>query len=283
MGAHPSSEITMIDDGGGYRVSWTAQPTTTHVMPAMPSAAMPSPAMPSPSMPPPPVSRSTARMVVAPRFVPAPVPRSFWCALDPRLAILADPDSARAEGFRRLRDGVLARGMPRVLAVTSPERGDGKTTCIANLAFAFAEQRPREKILLLDGNFVAPALAALFSIDEYVQPAPAHDAPWCAPFALTSLTPRLDLATLVLRRGEALPRVEHDDLARLLASFFRAGYDRVLLDTPALEGSPAVSRLLGVADGVLVAVRAGHTSGRAVRRAVDQIGAGKMLGAALMD
>ena len=273
MGEHASSEITMIDDGGGYRVSWTAQPTTTHVMPAMPS----------PSMPPPAVSRSTARMVVVPRFVPAPAPRAFWCALDPRLAILADPDSARAEGFRRLRDGVLARGMPRVLAVTSPERGDGKTTCIANLAFAFAEQQPREKILLLDASFVAPALAALFSIDEYAEPAPAHHAPWCAPFALTSLTPCLDLATLVLRRGEALPRIEHDDVVRLLASFFRAGYDRVLLDTPALAGSPAVSRLLGVADGVVIAVRAGHTSGRAVRRAVDQIGAGKMLGAALMD
>src|SRR4051812_40190962 len=117
MREHSSGEMTLIDDGGGYRVSWTAQPT------------------------PPAVSRSTARMVVAPRFVPAPVPRAFWCAIDPRLAILADPDSARAEGFRRLRDGVLARGMPRVLAVTSPERGDGKTTCIANLAFAFAEQQ----------------------------------------------------------------------------------------------------------------------------------------------
>ena len=271
MQERSSSEMTMIDDGGGYRVSWTAQ-AATQVMPAMPM----------PSMPPPAVSRSTARMIVAPRFAPAPVPRAFWCALDPRLAVLAEPDSAAAEGFRRLRDGVLARGMPRVLAVTSAGRGDGKTTCVANLAFSFAEQT-REKILLLDASFVAPALAALFSIDEYAVPAPAHHAPWCAPFALTSLTPRLDLATPVQRRGEALVRIEHDDLVRLLASFFRAGYDRVLLDTSALEGSPAVSRLLGVADGVLVAVRAGHTNGRAVRRAVEQIGAGRMMGAALMD
>ena len=270
MSEHSSSEATLIDDGGGYRVSWTAQALSqAHV-----HAQIPQPTMP--------VGRSTARMVVAPRFLPAPVPRSFWCTLDPRLALLAEPDSERAAGFRRLRDGVLARGMPRILAVTSPERGDGKTTCAANLAFAFAEQT-REKLLLLDANLFAPALAGMFSIDEYAVPAPPHHAPWSAPYALTSLTPQLDLATVVLSRGEPLPRIDHDDLVRLLGSFFRAGYDRILLDAPALESSPVVSRLLDVAEGVLLAVRAGHTSERVLRRAADKIGPRKMIGAALMD
>ena len=271
MSDHSSSEATLIDDGGGYRVTWSAP--VAPVAPVTPVAPVALTA---------PVGRSTARMMVAPRFTPAPVAPSFWCRLDPRLAMLSDPDSARAAGFRRLRECVLARGMPRVLAVTSASPGDGKTTCATNLALAFAEQT-HEKLLLLDANFFAPSLASMFSIDEYAPPAPPHALPWTAPFKLTSLTPRLDLATIVLTRGEALPRVDHDSLVRLLGSFFRAGYDRILLDAPALEGSPAVSRLLDVADGVLLAVRAGHTNERALRRAVDQIGPRKMMGAALMD
>jgi Mrp family chromosome partitioning ATPase len=272
---HHSSEATLIDDGSGYRAHWDApvSRSTTRMMAKVVA---------------PPTSLQSTMLVAAPapRLLPLPAPQSFWCNPDRRLAMLSQPDSACAAGFRRLRDALLTKGMPRVLAITSAAPHEGKTTCATNLALAFAEHT-REKLLLLDANFFAPALASMFSIDEYA-PAPHAHAhapllPWSAPFRLTSLTPRLDLGTLMLTRGEALPRVDHAHLVRLLGAFFNAGYDRVILDAPALEGSPAVTRLLEVADGVLLAVRAGHTSQRALRRAVDQIGPNKMMGAALIE
>ncbi|MDB5212817.1 MAG: hypothetical protein JWO86_744 [Myxococcaceae bacterium] len=227
------------------------------------------PSLPAASAPPPPIG---------------PAPRSFWCTPDPRLVILCDPDSERASGFRVLRDGLLAKGLPRVLAVSSACPGDGKTTCATNLALALAEQT-RERLLLVDANFFAPSLASMFSIDEYATSGQGglQAQPWSAPFKLTSLGPRLDLATIVLSRGAPLPRIDHESLVRLLGAFFFAGYQRIILDAPALEGSPAVRRLLDVADGVLLAVRAGHTTERALRRAAEQIGPRKMMGAALMD
>ncbi|MDB5218668.1 MAG: ATPase involved in chromosome partitioning-like protein, partial [Myxococcaceae bacterium] len=126
------------------------------------------PSLPAPSAPPPPPID--------------PAPRSFWCTPDPRPVILCDPDSERASGFRVLRDGLLAKGLPRVLAVSSAWPGDGKTTCATNLALALAEQT-RERLLLVDANFFAPSLASMFSIDEYATSAHGgpQAQPWCAP------------------------------------------------------------------------------------------------------
>ena len=284
MGDHSSSEATLIDFGGEYRVTWEAQAPLGRSTARMTApVSVPTPSVPTPSAPPPPpvqlVQRATTMMLApAVPHTPPPVAQSFWCKLDTRLEILAEPDSARAEGFRLL----LAKGLPRVLAVSSPAAGDGKTTCATNLTFALAEQTGG-KLLLVDANFFAPALASMFSIDEYTRPAPAYGDPSRSPFKLTSLTPRLDLATIVLQRGEPLPRFDHETFAWLLGSFFRAGYERIILDAPALEGSPVVGRLLDVADGVLLAVRAGRTTERELRRAVAQIGPRKMMGAALMD
>jgi polysaccharide biosynthesis transport protein len=43
------------------------------------------------------------------------------------------------------------RGLPKVIAVTSPREGEGKTTCVTNLAFAMAEARSR--VILVDADF----------------------------------------------------------------------------------------------------------------------------------
>jgi Mrp family chromosome partitioning ATPase len=226
---------------------------------ARPSLAAMVRARPSPSPPPP----------------PPPLPRASFCRLDSRLAILAEPDSARASAFRLLRDNILSRGLPRVLAITSAGPNEGKTTCAANLAFALAEIAPK-KILLLDANFFAPALASMFSIDEYAPP-------WLAPMRLTSLTPCLDVATIALVRGEAFPRIDRACLVRVLGAFFQAGYEHVIVDAPAVDGSPAVAQLLDVATAVLFTARSGQTTKTGLRRARDQVASHKQLGVALVE
>src|SRR5262245_22729935 len=56
--------------------------------------------------------------------------------LDPRLTMLLGPGSPQAEAYRLLEHRLNAKTAPRVIAVTSAERGAGKTTCAANLALA---------------------------------------------------------------------------------------------------------------------------------------------------
>ena len=216
------------------------------------------------------------------RPIPQPAPpRVTSRTIDPRLVMLTDPDSARAAGFRRLRDNLLTKGLPRVLAVSSASQHEGKTTCAMNLALALAEHTPA-RILLVDGNFFQPSLAGIFSIDEATPAAPAVDA-WLAPYRFAELTPCLHVAAMVLRRGEAPPRFDKHRFDMLLDRLCRIGYDHLIIDAPAIEGSPMVSQLLGGVDGVLLAVRSGITTARELRRAIEEIPGNKAIGVALMD
>src|SRR4051812_41850882 len=83
---------------------------------------------------------------------------------DPRLVLLTAPGSAQARSYRLLQHRVFAKGAPRVIAVTSAEPGEGKTTCAANLALAFAEAT-LSRVLLMDANLARPAVAELFGYE----------------------------------------------------------------------------------------------------------------------
>jgi len=254
------SEITVIE--GSRHTVRISRPSLVDLKRTLPLSSHPGAAMllPRPSLPPPP---------------PRPPQAPFWCKLDPRLALLAEPDSERATAFRLLRDDILIRGLPRVLAISSPGRNEGKTTCAANLAFALAESM-QKKILHLDANFFAPSLASMFSIDEYASP-------WLGPMGLTSLTPLLDVATLALVRGAPYPRIDRSCLMQLLGGFFRAGYEHVIVDAPSLDSSPAVAQLLDLATGVLFTARTGVTTKSELRRAREQVASQKQIGLALVD
>ncbi|CAN5917815.1 hypothetical protein BH11MYX4_BH11MYX4_36680 [soil metagenome] len=242
----------------------------------------------------PPMTRQPARHVrsdirpdargghVAPARVPPPqaaTPPLATCSptADPRLMILQDPNSAQSAAFRVLRDTLIMKGLPRVLAVTSPEAGDGKTTCAVNLALALAE-RGTARLLLLDASFAAPAIAGLLGIDDTAP----RDRAWSAPFTLAALKPSLHVATLAQRPGPP-SYVDFTTLARQLEAFLRAGYHHVILDMATLDSSPEANLPLPLAGGVLLTVRAGRSRTGPLRRAVERIGPGKALGITLMD
>ena len=213
---------------------------------------------------------------VQPHVQPSPALRHCSPKKDLRLVMLAEPNGERASGFRLLRDNIASKGMPRILAVSSAEAKSGTTTCALNLAIAVAEQTSH-KVLLIDANFAAPALAEILGIDETSQDA------WSAPFIISSLTPSLHVATVARRPDGSSAPVDSATLARMIDSFQRAGYQHIIIDMPAMDGSAEGPRLLRLGGGVLLAVRAAKTTTRALRRAVEQIGPQRALGVALMD
>jgi Mrp family chromosome partitioning ATPase len=257
---------------------------TTDRMPAAQQAYGPPP---QPAPPPNALARTVplghgppSAMVPA-RIVVGQPPRVSPRTVDPRLVLLTEPDSARAAGYRRLRDNLLAKGLPRVLAVSSATPREGKTTCAINVALALAEHTPA-RVLLLDGNFFEPSLGAIFHVNESTPTTP-DIAAWLAPYRLAELTPSLHVAAFVLPRGEPVPRFEKHRFDMLLDRLCRIGYEHVIVDAPAIEGSPMVTQLLGGVDGVLLTVRSGRTTARALRRAVEELPGGKGLGVALVD
>jgi Mrp family chromosome partitioning ATPase len=245
-------------------------------MPKM-ASNLPIPAQTSAMAPP---AAALALRTYEPAFIARP---SLGHLTDSRLVIVSEPNSERAGSYRLLRDNLLSKGMPRVLAISSATPGDGKTTCAVNLALSLAELSST-RVLLIDANFFEPELGTLFAI-ERLSPIipPDGNAAWLEPYKLVEITAGLHVAGVVRRLGEPAPRFEQQRFEAMIDRLVRVSYDYILIDTPAIRRTPAVIQLVATADATLMAVRAGATAGRDLRRAIEQIPQKKAFGIALID
>ena len=204
-------------------------------------------------------------------------------AVDPRLILMREPDGARAASFRVLRHHVVQQGNPQVIVVTSARAGEGKTTCAVNLAMAFGECR-RSRVLLIDGNLRRPQLAALFRFKP----------PWC--FAEQLIEHRdqplgqwsvVEIAPFGLHVAAANPRPEPlldaPAFAFAMERLRAAGYDYIILDSPAVLGTAEVNLIQDSADGVLLTTRAGHSRRADLRNAIEQLAPAPILGVVVVD
>jgi Mrp family chromosome partitioning ATPase len=210
-----------------------------------------------------------------PRYDPEALPRP----LDGRLVLLDDPSSARASSFRILRDRLVSRGLPRVAAVSSAVVGEGKTTCVVNLALAFAE-RPSARVLLVDANVFAPELGGLFRVETHRRVIEPDES--LGPYAVVEIMESLHVCAIPWRGADPVPRAPQHRLDAIFARLSQESYDHVLLDTPAMRGTPATAPILSAAGGTLLVARSGTTTGRSLRRAAEQL-PNERLGVALMD
>ena len=202
--------------------------------------------------------------------------------LDPRLVLLVEPDSQRAASFRLLRDNLLAKGAPRIIAVSSGAPHEGKTTCAINLALALSE-KPSTRVLLMEGNFFMPSLGDVFRIDATTHLDQTLNHPVLSPYLIAQMMGGFHVAALVRLPGDPPPAFNSRWFDMVIDHLAGAGYDHVVIDAAALDGSPAVTQVLGVADGTLLTARSHATTARALRRAAEQIPKGRALGVTLMD
>jgi Mrp family chromosome partitioning ATPase len=238
---------------------------------------------------------NTARMIRVPPMIDVPStalalrphepsyePHALRGPFDPRLVLLAEPSSTRAASFRVLRDVLVGKDLPRVFAVSSPAPRDGKTTCVVNLALAFAEQ-PSTRVLLVDANVFAPELGEIFGIDTLRPLNLPESAALLLPHTMVEIKRSLHLCAIPWKSGEPTPRFDQHRFDALIEWLCRLSYDYILLDTPAVRGTPETIPILNIADGTVFVVRSGGTTGRDLRRAAEQLAPNKRLGIALMD
>ncbi len=203
---------------------------------------------------------------------------------DPRLALLLDPDSERAASFRILRHHLLAAGRPQCVVVSSPRRGEGKTTTAINLALALAECG-RAKVLLVETHVRRPQLASVF---RFVPP-------WCFAEQLAAhrhqpLMPWsfVEIPQLWLHVAAINPKLEKSQwldgpaFAIALERLRLGGYDHIVIDGPPVLGSADLNLMADAADTVVLAVRGRTSTGRDLRRAIDQLGAARVAGTVLV-
>ncbi|MDB4966873.1 MAG: ATPase involved in chromosome partitioning-like protein [Myxococcales bacterium] len=225
---------------------------------------------------------------------PAEPPRTqVWVAThkppddpDERLILVREPDSARAASFRVLRHRLQERGDPRVIAVTSARAGEGKTTCAVNLALALGECG-RARVLLIEANLRTPALAPLFGFmppECFTDQMARHKTKPLDPWSVVEVfSPSLHVLAVKPDNGGGRPLLDGPAFAIAIEVLAQAGYDYLVLDTPAVLGAADVNLIEESADGVLFAARSRETSARTLRAAVEQLSPAKLLGMTLLD
>lgn len=217
-----------------------------------------------------------------------------------RLPTAERPDSAVAEDYRSLRTALLymqvasfreARGNGtgngddaaertnghrelRVILVSSPGPGEGKTTTVANLAASFAETGRR--VLVVNSDLRRPKVQRYLDVE---------DQEWGLSDVLRS--EEQDLRTAVVETGIAgvslVPDGHHvDNPAELIVrgrdvlASARDLADIVILDTPPMLFTNDAVELMAIADAVVIVGRAGRTtieSGHRVGELLERLGA----------
>lgn len=208
----------------------------------------------------------------------------FGAKLHKLLVAARDASSPAAEHYRSLRTRIAqaeSNATRRVLLITSPAVGDGKSLTAGNLALTMAQEFQR-RILLLDTDLRSPRVHTLLGIarepglvDVLTGSSPLED-------ALVSL-PELRLIVLPAGRAHGQPTelLGSGPMAQLVAAL-RRRFDRVLMDAaPAHLADAGVVEPL--ADGVLLVVRAGHTPKPAIERSLGVLPASKLIGMVLND
>jgi Mrp family chromosome partitioning ATPase/capsular polysaccharide biosynthesis protein len=180
------------------------------------------------------------------------------------------PPTAR-EAFRtmvaQLERQRADRADNRVLLVTSPSEGDGKTTAVACIADALAEAG--YSVAALDCDLRRPCLAPTLgvapedSLTALLGSKPGTVTEYLEPTS----TPGLDVLAALPSDYSALQAL-HRNLHGLIPEV-KAEYDWTILDTPALGEVSDALRLLGAADEVLLVCRLGNTDRSKLRIARD--------------
>ena len=173
--------------------------------------------------------------------------------------------SPAASSYRAVLTSILfsqqAGRTPQVIVVTSASRGEGKTALVANLAAALAQAK--QTVLLVDaaGN---RSLQSVFHHSNDYGLSDILDLPGDSSDLLPYITSATCMEGVSLvatgpKDTSALDLLYAQSMGRILEQM-RQAYDVVLIDTAALDESPDARVFARMADGVVLAVRAGQTT-----------------------
>jgi capsular exopolysaccharide synthesis family protein len=197
-----------------------------------------------------------------------------------------DPTSDVAEAYRSLRTAIYfgSKEHPaRTILVTSPERGDGKTTSASNLAISLAQAGRRT--LLVDADLRAPMQDLIFGINgrtglasvlagkETIDNAVRH----------TGIE-NLDLLPAGVAARNPSELLNSPKFIEVLDQLIEK-YDQVIIDSPPMLAVTDARIIAASADATVLVLRAGKSNRKLGELSIDglfSVGA-KVLGAVVND
>ncbi len=203
--------------------------------------------------------------------------------LDHHLVAALAPTSLAAEQYRSLRTRlkrVESGRSLRTIAVTSPNKGDGKSLTAANLALTMAQEF-QQRVLLIDCDLRRPSVHRLFGISDGPGLGDVLMSAAELDHALVAL-PEYHLTVLPTGLPPSRPaELLGSSAMRRVLDTLRSRFDRILIDVPPVAPLADLHILAPMVDGLLMIVRAGITPKPAIERALAGLDASKVLGLVL--
>ncbi len=202
---------------------------------------------------------------------------------DERLLNVTSSPGEVSESFRVLRSRILipddGKPVPRTIMVTSVQPQEGKSFVTANLGITLAKGVDQHS-LLVDCDLRKPSLAALFGmanergLADYLQ----RDCEISSLIQKTSVNKLSILASgsPPVNPSELLGSAQMNDLVKELSA--RYGDRIVIFDSPPLRFASETKVLSQTVDAVILVVRYGMSSRVAVKKMIEDIGPGKIIG-----
>ncbi len=183
------------------------------------------------------------------------------------------PDSGVTEAFRSLRTNLefaaAAKGLKlKTMVVTSPGKGEGKSTVAANLALMLAQGG--QQVVLVDADLRQPSLHLLFGLpnDRGLSEVLQNDQNLAEVLQIWQGQP-LRILTAGTPTGKSAELLASRRMDHLLASL------EEMADVVVIDGPPCVVAdawiLAAKAKGVLCLLRLGHTPVRAAQAMLEQL------------
>lgn len=178
--------------------------------------------------------------------------------------LVTDPQTTTerlaAESFRKLRTNLSFMDVnhpPRVIVVTSPSKGDGKSTIAASLALAIAHAG--QPVFLLEGDLRRPRVAKMLKLDNSVGVSDvlAGRVPLSEALNVDAQEGQLRVLTSGTRVPNPSELLGSNAMRELLAELSQTGM--VIVNAPPLLPVTDGAVLARIADGALVVVSTGKT------------------------
>jgi capsular exopolysaccharide synthesis family protein len=208
--------------------------------------------------------------------------QDFDPSLAERLVVVPAISPLALEQYRRLAAALHRRQLQhriKKILVASALASEGKTLTAVNLALTFSESNGRN-VLLIDGDMRRPTTHEVLQVPNLLGLNVGLKEEAGQKLELIQVTKHL----AVLTAGEP----ESDPMSRLTSNRMRqvlheasAKFDWVIIDSPPVALLPDANLLATMADGAVLVVEAGRTPLKLVQRAVDAIGADRIMGCVL--
>ncbi len=179
-------------------------------------------------------------------------------------------DSLLSESYRILRNNIASaceQEPHRIVAITSPGIGEGKSTIVANLAIALASEGKR--VLILDGNLRRPSVHRLFTVTRNTGFTEGESDTTTLQNAIVA-SPTNGISILPVGKiSENPPEMLNAPLSREAFAKLANEYDIMLVDCPSSTGLSDIQVLVKYVDKLFMVVSMDETSRTQLQSAMN--------------